>query len=175
MPARVVLLGTVLVLAGCGGSKHESAQSTTTGSSTNGCTTVSAPKAAASMFALAKNRFFDQTIVHRVATGFVVQGGDPTGSGMGGPGYSTEDTPARSTRYTRGVVAMAKTQTDPPGTAGSQWFVVTADDAGLPAEYAVIGEVTGGYDAIERMDKLGTQSQEPSKTIVVERVVAEQS
>ena len=127
------------------------------------------------MHALAEKGFFDQTIVHRVASGFVVQGGDPTGTGMGGPGYSTEDPPARSTKYTRGVVAMAKTQTDPPGTAGSQWFVVTADDAGLPPEYAVIGEVTSGYETIERMDALGTPSQEPSKTIVVERVVASQS
>ncbi len=77
---------------------------------------------------------------HRIVPGFVIQGGDPTQSGNGGPGYSTVDTPAQDTTYTQGVVAMGKTASEASGTAGSQFFVVTAQDAGLPPDYAVVGD-----------------------------------
>ena len=88
--------------------------------------------------------FFDDTIFHRIAPGFVIQGGDPIGTGGGGPGYKTVDPPPRDAKYTKGVVAMAKTPDEPAGTGGSQFFVVTAQDAGLPPEYAVIGEISDG-------------------------------
>ncbi len=90
------------------------------------------PRTAASFASLAKSGFFDDTFFHRIVPGFVIQGGDPTGSGTGGPGYSTRDVPPRGTVYTKGVVAMAKTAAEPPGTAGSQFYIVTAPDAGLP-------------------------------------------
>ena len=131
----------------------------------------SAPDTAASLVALAKSGFYDNTIFHRVVPGFVIQGGDPTGSGGGGPGYSTVDVPPSGAAYTRGVVAMAKTQVDPPGTAGSQFFVVTAEQAPLQAEYAVVGEVTNGYETVERIEALGDVNTElPSQPVVVERV-----
>lgn len=130
-----------------------------------------APETTASLVALARAGFFDTTTMHRVVPGFVVQGGDPTASGTGGPGYTTTDPPPSNARYTRGVVAMAKGGFDPPGTAGSQFFVVTADDAGLPREYAIVGEVTSGYEAVERIDSLGDLATErPSQPVVVERV-----
>jgi cyclophilin family peptidyl-prolyl cis-trans isomerase len=135
-----------------------------------------APDTAASLVALAEGGFYDDTTLHRVVPGFVVQGGDPTGTGGGGPGYSTVDVPPSGATYTRGVVAMAKTQTDPPGTAGSQFFVVTAEDAPLPAEYAIVGEVTKGYETVERIEALGdATTEQPSQPVVVERVSVDES
>jgi len=114
-----------------------------------------APDTAASFVALARKGFFDGTIFHRIVPGFVIQGGDPTGSGQGGPGYSTRDVPPSATAYTRGVVAMAKTGAEAPGTAGSQFYVVTGADAGLPPEYALLGKVSKGLAVTAKIDKLG--------------------
>jgi peptidyl-prolyl cis-trans isomerase B (cyclophilin B) len=129
------------------------------------------PQTTASFVALAERGFFASTVFHRIVPGFVIQGGDPTGTGTGGPGYTTEDTPAPDTAYTKGVVAMAKTPQDPPGTAGSQFFIVTGSDVGLPPEYAVIGTVTDGMDAVERIAVLGDPNTElPTQPVVVERM-----
>ena len=131
-----------------------------------------APKTSASFLALAQKDYFDGTFFHRIVPGFVIQGGDPTGTGMGGPGYSTVDTPAAGTTYTRGVVAMAKTGAEAPGTAGSQFFVVTADDAGLPPDYAVVGRVVDGADVVTRIGLLGDPSTElPTQPVVVDDVL----
>jgi peptidyl-prolyl cis-trans isomerase B (cyclophilin B) len=130
------------------------------------------PHAAASMVALAKAGFFRNTIFHRIVPGFVIQGGDPTASGTGGPGYSTVDKPPQATRYTKGVVAMAKTPTEAPGTAGSQFYVVTGADAGLPPDYAVLGKVTNGMATVDRIGKLGDQSEKPTQTVVIYDVAA---
>jgi peptidyl-prolyl cis-trans isomerase B (cyclophilin B) len=128
------------------------------------------PNASASMVSLAKAGFFKNTIFHRIVPDFVIQGGDPTASGTGGPGYSTVDKPPRSTRYTKGVVAMAKTPTERPGTAGSQFYVVTGADAGLPPDYAVLGKVTKGMATVDRIGALGSQSEKPTQTIVIDSV-----
>lgn len=130
-----------------------------------------APDTAASLVALAQAGFYDGTTFHRIVPGFVIQGGDPTGSGAGGPGYTTVDVPPPGTTYTRGIVAMAKSGADPPGASGSQFFVVTADDAGLPPEYAVVGEVTDGYETVERIEALGdVATEQPSQPVVIERM-----
>ena len=129
------------------------------------------PKGAASFAALVEEKFFDGTTFHRIVPGFVIQGGDPTGTGTGGPGYSTVDTPAGDTVYTKGVVAMAKTGAEAPGTAGSQFFVVTAADAGLPPDYAVVGEVTEGLDVVERIGLLGGPDELPTQPVVVETML----
>ena len=134
-----------------------------------------APKTSASLVALARAGFFDDTIFHRIVPGFVIQGGDPTQKGTGGPGYSTVDAPPADAAYTKGVVAMAKTGADPPGTAGSQFFVVTAEDAGLPPEYAVVGEVTDGLDVVERIGLLGDQSEQPTQPVVIESVTVRET
>jgi peptidyl-prolyl cis-trans isomerase B (cyclophilin B) len=130
------------------------------------------PRTAASFAALAEKGFYDGTSFHRIVPGFVIQGGDPTGSGAGGPGYSTRDVPPSDTTYTKGVVAMAKTAQEPPGTAGSQFYVVTAPDAGLPPEYAVLGEVVKGMDTVERIGRLGDAASggagTPTQAVVIE-------
>ena len=134
-----------------------------------------APNTAASLVALANDGFFDDTIFHRVVPAFVIQGGDPTQTGSGGPGYSTVDKPPADAAYTKGTVAMAKTQLEAPGTAGSQFFVVTADDAGLNPDYAIVGEVTAGMDTVERIEKLGFDDGPPSQPIVVSSVTVTES
>jgi peptidyl-prolyl cis-trans isomerase B (cyclophilin B) len=136
-----------------------------------------APKTSASLVALAKAGYFDDTIFHRVVSGFVIQGGDPTQSGSGGPGYSTVDVPPSDARYTKGVVAMAKSQVEGPGTSGSQFFVVTGEDAGLPTDYAIVGKVTDGMDTVERIDGLGIPGSDgpPTKPVVVNSVALGES
>jgi cyclophilin family peptidyl-prolyl cis-trans isomerase len=130
------------------------------------------PKASASFLALARGDYFDGTYFHRIVPGFVIQGGDPTGTGGGGPGYTTVDTPAAGTTYMRGAVAMAKIAAEAPGTAGSQFFVVTADDAGLPADYAIVGRVVDGLDVVARIGVLGDPNTElPTQPVVVDDVV----
>jgi peptidyl-prolyl cis-trans isomerase B (cyclophilin B) len=132
-----------------------------------------APKTAASLVALAEAGFYDGTTFHRVVPGFVIQGGDPTGTGTGGPGYQTVDVPPQDAAYTQGVVAMAKAGFEAPGTAGSQFFVVTGQDAGLPPEYAVVGEVTAGLDTALAIDALGSGDGPPSQPVVIERVTVQ--
>ena len=129
------------------------------------------PHAVASFATLANAGYFDDTTFHRIVPGFVIQGGDPTATGTGGPGYTTVDTPGSDTQYTIGIVAMAKTGAEPRGAAGSQFFVVTSDEIQLPADYAVIGEVTSGFDTVARIGGLGDPTTElPTVPIVVESI-----
>jgi peptidyl-prolyl cis-trans isomerase B (cyclophilin B) len=123
----------------------------------------------ASVAALARSGFYDNTAFHRIVPGFVIQGGDPTGTGGGGPGYKTVDAPPSDASYTSGVVAMAKTADEPAGTSGSQFFVVTAADSGLPPDYAIIGKVTKGMDTVKRIEALGTANEQPSRPVVLEK------
>ncbi len=134
-----------------------------------------APKTTASLVALAEDGFYDGTTFHRVVPGFVIQGGDPTGSGTGGPGYTTVDPPPTDTLYTTGTVAMAKSEVDPAGTSGSQFFVVTAPDAGLPPDYAVVGTVTEGMETVSAIEALGTGDGPPAKPVVIENVTVKKS
>jgi cyclophilin family peptidyl-prolyl cis-trans isomerase len=134
-----------------------------------------APNTTRSLVALAEDGFYDNTVFHRIVPDFVIQGGDPTQSGAGGPGYQTVDPPPPSTTYTKGLVAMAKSATEPPGTSGSQFFVVTAPDAQLPPEYAVVGTVTQGLDVVMRIGLLGDATQVPTQTVLIERVTVSES
>jgi peptidyl-prolyl cis-trans isomerase B (cyclophilin B) len=134
---------------------------------------AAAPATSASLVSLAQAGYFDDTIFHRIVPGFVIQGGDPTQSGSGGPGYSTVDKPAPDTTYAKGTVAMAKTGAEPAGTAASQFFVVTSDDVDLPPDYAVVGTVTDGLDVVERIGALGDPTTEqPLQPVVIESVTA---
>jgi peptidyl-prolyl cis-trans isomerase B (cyclophilin B) len=136
-----------------------------------------APKTAASFASLARGGFFDETIFHRVVPGFVIQGGDPAGTGTGGPGYSVTEAPPKDLQYTRGVVAMAKTGTEPAGTSGSQFFVVTGEDAGLPPDYALLGKITGGDDVVDTIATVDTDptTEQPNDPVVIESVTIEES
>jgi peptidyl-prolyl cis-trans isomerase B (cyclophilin B) len=129
----------------------------------------SAPATTASVAALAQAGFYDNTVFHRIVPGFVIQGGDPTGTGTGGPGYKTVDAPADDAKYTEGVVAMAKAGDEAAGTSGSQFFVVTAPDSGLPPDYAVIGTVTAGMEAVKRIESLGSPTEEPQRPVVINK------
>ena len=132
-----------------------------------------APATSASLVSLARSGFYDDTVFHRIVPGFVIQGGDPTQSGAGGPGYSTVDRPPSDAAYVKGVVAMAKTQAEPAGTAGSQFFVVTGDDIGLPPDYAIVGKVTKGLDVVQLIDTQGDPATEqPLRPVVVRSVTA---
>jgi peptidyl-prolyl cis-trans isomerase B (cyclophilin B) len=142
---------------------------TNCGSFTVRLDTKASPNTTASFANLVRKQFFDHTLFHRIAPGFVIQGGDPTQSGGGGPGYTTVDKPAAGTKYAHGTVAMAKTSAEPAGTAGSQFFVVTAADAGLPPEYALLGHVVKGIGVVDRIGKLGNANEEPIEPVVIER------
>ena len=135
--------------------------------------TKQAPKTANSFAFLAEEGFYDDLTFHRIAPGFVIQGGDPEGTGAGGPGYSITEKPPANLTYTKGVVAMAKGSTDPPGRSGSQFFVVTAPEAELPPEYALVGKVSEGYDAVARIEELGTPEEKPKRTVLIEEVTIE--
>ena len=116
------------------------------------------PKTAASVYALAKRGFYTGLTVHRVAANFVIQGGDPLGDGSGGPGYTVVEPPPAGTHYSLGEMAMAKTQTDPSGASGSQFFIFTsaAGAAGLPPQYAGVGQVVSGLNVVQRIGALPT-------------------
>jgi cyclophilin family peptidyl-prolyl cis-trans isomerase len=130
-----------------------------------------APQTSASLVKLARRGYFDNTIFHRIVPDFVIQGGDPTQTGGGGPGYWMRDVPPTDARYTKGTVAMAKTADEPAGLAGSQFFVVTAGDAGLPPDYAIVGKVTQGMDVVERIGRLGDANEQPTQTVLVRKVL----
>jgi peptidyl-prolyl cis-trans isomerase B (cyclophilin B) len=130
------------------------------------------PKTTASFAHLARTGFYDGTVFHRIVPGFVIQGGDPTGSGTGGPGYSTRDVPPQNARYVKGTVAMAKSAAEPPGAAGSQFYIVTAPDAGLPPEYALLGKVVRGQRVVDEIGQLGDPASggagTPLQPVVIE-------
>lgn len=113
------------------------------------------PKTTASFAHLARTGFYDGTVFHRIVPGFVIQGGDPTGSGTGGPGYTTRDVPPQNASYVNGTVAMAKSPTEPPGAGGSQFFIVTGADAGLTPDYALVGRVVKGQRVVAAIGELG--------------------
>jgi peptidyl-prolyl cis-trans isomerase B (cyclophilin B) len=133
-----------------------------------------APKTVNSFVFLSEKGFYDGLIFHRVAPGFVIQGGDPLGSGTGGPGYSVDEKPPANLAYTKGVVAMAKSSAEPPGRSGSQFFVVLNADAGLPPEYALVGKVEEGFDVVDRIGKLGTPAEQPKQTVLIEEISIEE-
>ena len=157
------------------GTSYRLVVETTCGPFTIALDQARAPETAASLVSLARAGFFDGTTFHRVVPGFVIQGGDPTGTGTGGPGYQTVDPPPQDAAYTRGVVAMAKAAAEAPGTSGSQFFVVTGADVGLPPEYAVVGEVTEGLDTVMEIDALGVADGPPRMPVVIREVTVEEA
>ena len=129
-----------------------------------------APLTTTSFAYLAEQGFYDGLAFHRIAPGFVIQGGDPLGTGAGGPGYSVVEKPPKDLSYTRGVVAMAKSSSEPAGSSGSQFFVVTGADASLPPEYALLGRVGQGMDVVNKIGKLPTVGEKPKEHVVMEEV-----
>jgi peptidyl-prolyl cis-trans isomerase B (cyclophilin B) len=136
--------------------------------------TRASPKTTASFAHLVEQGVYDGTVFHRIVPDFVIQGGDPRGDGTGGPGYFVDEPPPPGVEYTRGTVAMAKTQVEPPGRSGSQFFVVVAADAGLPADFALLGEVSSGRGVTERIAEVGDpaagQGGKPQAPVLIDRI-----
>jgi cyclophilin family peptidyl-prolyl cis-trans isomerase len=130
-----------------------------------------APKTGGAFKALVDERYYDGLGFHRIVPGFVIQGGDPKGDGSGGPDWSVVEAPPEDLVYSKGVVAMAKTATDPAGASGSQFFVVTGEDAGLPPDYALLGKVTEGEEVV---DKIGVvevgPDEKPIDPVVIRQI-----
>jgi cyclophilin family peptidyl-prolyl cis-trans isomerase len=132
-----------------------------------------APKTGGSFKYLVSKRFFDGLTFHRIVPDFVIQGGDPAGNGSGGPGYTVVEAPPPDLTYDPGVVAMAKTQTEPAGASGSQFFVVTgAGAASLQPDYALLGKVTEGMDVVKTIGAVQADptTGQPATPIVIKSI-----
>lgn len=135
-----------------------------------------APAAANNFVFLARNLYFDDTPCHRIIPDFVVQCGDPTSTGRGGPGYTIVDEPPAPGQYRLGSIAMARTPQ--PNSAGSQFFIVIgAAGESLPPEYALFGQVVDGFEStVTAMAAAGTPGQGvPSEPIQIESVLIVES
>jgi peptidyl-prolyl cis-trans isomerase B (cyclophilin B) len=127
-----------------------------------------APKTVENFRKLADDGFYDGVIFHRVIKDFMIQGGDPTGTGTGGPGYTFEDE-FNDHKVERGALAMANAG---PNTNGSQFFIVTTDAAPwLDGKHTVFGRVTGGMDAVDSIEGTDTDAADkPSSDALIERI-----
>jgi cyclophilin family peptidyl-prolyl cis-trans isomerase len=127
-----------------------------------------APKTVENFLKLARDGFYDGVVFHRIIPDFMIQGGDPTGTGMGGPGYTFEDE-FNNHKVERGALAMANAG---PNTNGSQFFIVTTAAAPwLDGKHTVFGRVTDGMDAVDTIEQVDTDAQDkPREPVVIERV-----
>lgn len=157
------------------GATYEAVVTTNQGEFTIALEPELAPVTANNFVFLARNRYFDDTICHRIIPNFVVQCGDPTGTGTGGPGYTIVDEPPAAGQYEIGSIAMAKTAA--PDTGGSQFFIITGSDgAALPPDYSLFGQVTEGFDTtVAAMAAAGTPSGSPTEPIEIQSIRIVQS
>jgi cyclophilin family peptidyl-prolyl cis-trans isomerase len=127
-----------------------------------------APKTVENFETLAAKGFYDGVAFHRVIPDFMIQGGDPTGTGRGGPGYTFEDEPNQH-RVVRGALAMANAG---PDTNGSQFFIVTADECPwLDGKHTVFGEVVSGMDVVDAISAVDRDaSDRPTDPVTIQRV-----
>jgi peptidylprolyl isomerase len=134
---------------------------------------LAAPTTVNSFVFLARWHYFDGIVFHRVIPGFVLQGGDPTGTGTGGPGYRFDDELPKPGRYEVGSLAMANSG---PHTNGSQFFIISGPDGvRLPPLYALFGKVVRGLDVVENINDVGTSSGKPRETVTIESVTITES
>ena len=123
---------------------------------------------------LANDRFYDGLIFHRIISGFMIQGGDPTGTGMGGPGYSIKgefliNGVANDISHKRGVISMARSRD--PNSAGSQFFIMHKDGEFLDGQYAAFGMVTDGIEVIDKAASVKTDAADrPLEDVIIESV-----
>jgi cyclophilin family peptidyl-prolyl cis-trans isomerase len=134
---------------------------------------AAAPKTVNSFVFLARYHYYDGIIFHRIIPGFVLQGGDPTGTGTGGPGYKFADELPKPGRYELGSLAMANAG---PNTNGSQFFVISGPSGvRLPPQYSLFGKVVSGLDVVAAIDAVGTQSGTPKEKVTIESVTITES
>src|ERR1700754_429124 len=136
--------------------------------------TTEAPTIANSFAYLAEEGFYNELTFHRIVPEFVIQGGDPTGTGSGGPGYEVVEAPPKNLKYTIGTVARAKTPTAPSGASVSQFYVVSGPQGEtLPPEYALVGKVTKGLSVVKTIGELGGPEEKPTQPVVIEKMSIE--
>ena len=129
---------------------------------------LSAPRTVNSFVFLALNHYYDGIVFHRIIPGFVAQGGDPTGTGAGGPGYRFADELPPPGRYEIGSLAMANAG---PDTNGSQFFIISGPQgASLPPSYSLFGKAVQGLEVLAAIEAVGTRSGKPSEEVVIESV-----
>ena len=135
---------------------------------------IKAPKTVNNFVFLALNHYYEGVIFHRIIKGFVLQGGDPEGSGRGGPGYRFEDELPKAGQYQIGSLAMANAG---PNTNGSQFFVISGPDGvRLPPAYSLFGQVVKGLDVVERMQQVPTGAGDrPVEDVVIHSVTVTES
>lgn len=148
--------------------RYTATMSTSHGTMTIALDPIGAPRAVNSFVFLARYHYFDGIAFHRIIPGFVIQGGDPEGSGMGGPGYRFADELPNPGRYEVGSLAMANAG---PDTNGSQFFIICGSDGvRLPPLYSLFGAVTSGRDVISAIEAAGSKSGKPTETVLIESV-----
>jgi cyclophilin family peptidyl-prolyl cis-trans isomerase len=134
---------------------------------------LAAPVTVNSFVYLARFHYYDDVIFHRIIPGFVLQGGDPGGTGTGGPGYRFDDELPKAGRYEVGSLAMANAG---PNTNGSQFFIISGPDGvRLPPLYALFGKVVKGLDVVATVNDLGTSSGKPRERVIIESVTINES
>ena len=133
-----------------------------------------APKTVNNFVYLSRYHYYDGIIFHRIINGFMCQGGDPTGTGRGGPGYKFEDELPQPGRYEIGSLAMANAG---PNTNGSQFFIVTGQSGcGLPPQYSLFGKVISGVEVALEMQGVATdRNDRPAEDVVIESVTITES
>ncbi|MEP7158235.1 MAG: peptidylprolyl isomerase [Chloroflexota bacterium] len=146
--------------------KYSATIDTSAGQMTADLLVTDAPQTVNNFVFLARDGFYDGVIFHRVIPGFMIQGGDPTGTGTGGPGYRFKDEPV-SRRYDRGILAMANAG---PNTNGSQFFVMHAN-YNLPPNYTIFGKLTAGEDTLDKIATAPTGAQDrPTQPVTINKV-----
>jgi cyclophilin family peptidyl-prolyl cis-trans isomerase len=132
-----------------------------------------APRTVNNFVVLARYHYYDGVGFHRIIPGFVVQGGDPQGTGSGGPGYKFADELPKAGQYEVGSLAMANSGKD---TNGSQFFIITGDQGvALPPSYSLFGKVTAGIDVAKALEAVGSQAGTPSEPVKMDRVTITES
>ena len=148
--------------------RYTATMATSKGTMTFALDPLAAPRTVNSFVFLARYHYFDGIVFHRVIPGFVLQGGDPTGSGRGGPGYQFADELPAPGRYELGSLAMANAG---PDTNGSQFFVISGPDGmRLPPSYSLFGRIVSGLETVAAIDAVGTGSGKPTENVVIESV-----
>ncbi len=173
---RYAMLGLLLALVACAGGPTMTKRTTVTLETNRGVVTVQlyddlVPVTAGNFKKLAGEGFYNGTIFHRVIKGFMIQGGDPTGTGRGGPGYSIKDEFNPSLKHTKkGLLSMANAG---PNTGGSQFFITLAPTPWLDGKHAIFGEVVSGMDVVEAIGGTPTgPGDRPVEDIVIETAKA---
>jgi cyclophilin family peptidyl-prolyl cis-trans isomerase len=148
--------------------RYTAVMETSKGSMTIALDPVAAPRTVNSFVFLARSGYYDGVVFHRIIPGFVVQGGDPTGTGRGGPGYKFADELPAPRRYEVGSLAMANSG---PNTNGSQFFIISGSDGvRLPPSYSLFGKVVSGLETVAALDSVGSSGGSPKERVQIDSV-----